>query len=173
MKLLEKDLSKVIGGKRYNTETAKYITSYSNGLSNGDFRNFSEDLYQKRTGEFFLAGFGGPLSKYKKSSSDGISYGSFGIIPLSYKEAQEWVENYANEYYEQLFVLEEDDQVSFSLLMPSSLYQKINMFSSLNDFYMKDFVIYACNQLWQHMPDEFSEEYEKMIGEIRGSSLLS
>lgn len=168
MKLVEKDLQKVIGGKRYNTSTAKYITSYSNGLGYADFKNFSEDLYQKRTGEFFLAGFGGPASKYKRPYPGGGSQGGFGIIPLSYKEAQEWVENYANEYYEQLFVLEEDEQTSFSLLMPNSLYQKINMFSSINDFYMKDFVVFACEYLFDHLPDEYSPEYEEMISEIRG-----
>ncbi len=48
-------MKKIINGKRYDTETAKLIGS--DGYSNpSDFNYWSEDLYQKKTGEFFLYG---------------------------------------------------------------------------------------------------------------------
>lgn len=171
MSYLANDIKKVIGGKRYNTATAKYITNHSYEVVSADVNNFYEELYQKKTGEFFLAGIGGALSKYGQTLSGGIRQGGEGIIPLSLQEAQDWVEKYANEFYEDLFIIEEDEVKSFSLLMPDDLYQKIAMFASVNDFYMKDFVIYACRKLFEDLPDEFSSEYEKMIGEIRGSYL--
>ena len=43
----------IINGKLYNTETATYVGGYSNGLSINDFNYYDEELYRKRTGEYF------------------------------------------------------------------------------------------------------------------------
>ena len=40
----------------YNTETANYIGSHRSDCYKNDFRYFEEDLYQKKTKEFFLYG---------------------------------------------------------------------------------------------------------------------
>lgn len=82
---------KIINGKLYNTATATFIGEYANDVSRSDFRYYEEELYRKRTGEYFLSGEGGGLSKYAKSLSDGWTYGC-AIIPLSLDEAKEWVE---------------------------------------------------------------------------------
>jgi len=61
-------MKKIINGKRYDTETAQLIgsASYSNRT---DFRFWSEELYRKKTGEFFLYGEGGPASKVDRPAS--------------------------------------------------------------------------------------------------------
>ena len=52
-------MNKVIRGKRYNTETAKLVGTWeANEPENSDFWE-KEELYQKRSGEFFLIGQGG------------------------------------------------------------------------------------------------------------------
>ena len=45
---------KIIKGRKYDTDTAQKVCSYDNGLPSGDFDALCEQLYVKRTGEFFL-----------------------------------------------------------------------------------------------------------------------
>ena len=86
-------MKKIINGKMYDTETAKEIGCYNNGLGVGDFRHLSETLYCKKTGEFFLYGTGGAMTRYAKEVSDGITGGE-EIIPFSEREAKEWCEQH-------------------------------------------------------------------------------
>ena len=55
-------MRKNIDRKMYDTETAELLASSSNGYGHGDFRYMEEQLYRKKTGEFFLYGEGGALS---------------------------------------------------------------------------------------------------------------
>ena len=93
----------ILNGKKYDTETAKEIGSDGEGYRN-DFRFFQETLYRKKTGEFFLYGEGGAMSRYAKSSGDNSwGYGE-KIIPLSEKDAKAWAEKALSvEDYEALF----------------------------------------------------------------------
>lgn len=92
---------KIINGKMYNTETAKEIAYYWNGYSGNDFRSMSETLYLKKTGEYFLYGSGGPLSKYGEDYGREKTWGD-KFIPMSEDKAKKWcMENLdANEYIE-------------------------------------------------------------------------
>ena len=47
-------MKKIINGRLYNTDTAKLIGSWSNGLSSSDFHYCTEDIYQKQNGEYFF-----------------------------------------------------------------------------------------------------------------------
>lgn len=89
-------MKQVIGGKVYNTETAEVIGSYSNNLSYSDFRNFEETLYLTKKGNYFLAGQGGPMTKYAESVGDGLGSGS-DITPLSKESALQWAEQYCGD----------------------------------------------------------------------------
>jgi hypothetical protein len=96
-------MKKIINGKRYDTETAQLIgsTSYSNRT---DFYFWSEELYRKKTGEFFLYGEGGPASKYSRSTGQNSWSGGEKIAPLTREEAQEWAEKYLDaDEYEEVF----------------------------------------------------------------------
>lgn len=96
-------MKKIINGKKYDTATAKEIASYSNGLSPRDFNFWCEVLYLKRTGEFFLNGYGGPASKYSGGCGNLRTSGE-KIIPFSVAEARIWMERYASvEEYESVF----------------------------------------------------------------------
>lgn len=82
-------MRKIINDKMYNTDTAKTIASYSVN-SVGDFGYLEETLYKKKTGEFFLYGYGGAYTKY--AHVEGNNRGSSETIkPLSEKEAKEWL----------------------------------------------------------------------------------
>lgn len=85
-------MKSIINGKKYDTSTAEQLGNYTNSLSDSDFRNIDEDLYRKENGEFFLAGEGGPLTKYAQNVCGGGKCSGRGIVPLSVQEAQEWAE---------------------------------------------------------------------------------
>ena len=113
-------MKKIINGKRYDTETARLIgeASYSNRT---DFNYWSEELYQKRTGEFFIYGEGGPASKYSRATGQNQRSGGEKIIPLTIQEARAWAEKYLDaDEYEQLFEVEEDKTL-ISAWIPDSV----------------------------------------------------
>lgn len=94
-------MKKIINGRKYDTDTAEIIDSYSNECTNSSC--FCETLYQKRTKEIFLYCYGGPMSKYCQSCDNGWTGGE-KIIPLTLDDAKEWVENHSTvETYEELF----------------------------------------------------------------------
>lgn len=113
-------MKKIISGKVYDTDTAKELGSFRSPGGPGDFSHYEETLYRKKTGEFFLYGIGGPMSRYAKA--DGLNSWSGGdrIMPMSFAEAREWAENnLGTEDYEEIFgeVTEDDSrvQVCYSL----------------------------------------------------------
>lgn len=95
-------MKKILGGKKYNTETAHRVGEHWNG--NTGFGTCSETIYRKRTGEYFLYGEGGPMSKYSVSYGDNEwGYGQ-EIQPLTVDEAKEWAEEHLDaDKYEQEF----------------------------------------------------------------------
>jgi hypothetical protein len=96
-------MKKIINGRRYDTQTAKLVgyTSYS---TPGDLNYWWEGLYVKRTGEYFLHGEGGPMSKYSERLSENEWGYGHEIRPLSLEDAQEWVEKYLSaDTYEEIF----------------------------------------------------------------------
>lgn len=119
-------MKKIINGRRYDTQTAKLVgyTSYS---TPGDFNYWWEGLYRKRTGEFFLQGEGGPMSKYSEHLSENEWTGGQKIIPLSLKEAQEWVERYLDaDTYEELFGRVSEGKVQAATWVDLSTKEKID-----------------------------------------------
>lgn len=82
----------------YDTGTAKKLGSYASDFSPNDAKYYHEDLYKKRTGEYFLAGQGNPLSKYGRYSElTHANIKSEDIIPITYEQAQKWYEKANND----------------------------------------------------------------------------
>lgn len=90
-------MKKIIDGKTYNTETAKKIAEWDNGLSYNDFDYRSEELYRKRTGEYFLYGSGGARTEWGTVMDDGWLAGGSNIVPLTQEEAQDWLRGNTDE----------------------------------------------------------------------------
>ena len=94
---------KIINGKKYDTETAKHLGNYWNYLGTNDFRHLNEDLYIKKTGEYFIHGCGGARTRYAKACGNCWGGGE-AIVPLTINEAKEWVEAHlTGEEYEAIF----------------------------------------------------------------------
>ena len=77
---------KIIDGKRYNTETATMICDTSNGLNRGDFGHESSALYATKKGSYFIAGNGGPSSRFATHNGNESTDGS-DLIPLDREDA--------------------------------------------------------------------------------------
>lgn len=83
-------MKKIINNKTYNTETATLIEEISEGCTT-DFNYYSEELYQKKTGEFFIYGEGGAMSRYAQSIDQNNWSGGEAIRPTSTGEAKTWL----------------------------------------------------------------------------------
>ena len=115
-------MKKIINGKVYDTETAQVLGSWSN-MSDRSFERIDETLYRKRTGEFFLHGEGGPMSRYAVQIDQNSWRGGEKISPLSWGDARSWVESHLNsEDYERIFgpVSEDGSRVAVNLSISAS-----------------------------------------------------
>lgn len=117
-------MRKIINNKVYDTSSAKLRGEWSNNRGYNDFSWCKESLYEKKTGEFFLYGCGGPMSRYAEATGSNSWSGGARIIPLSVSAARIWAETHLSaEEYEELFgpVIEDDSRViqAFSLAADS------------------------------------------------------
>jgi hypothetical protein len=86
---------KIIDGVRYDTEKAIEVGSAEASCPQSDFHYWSETLYKApRSGRFFIAGEGGPMSKWSKPVYQNSWRGSSGIRPMNAEQAREWCEQY-------------------------------------------------------------------------------
>lgn len=84
-------MKKIIKQKRYDTDRARKLCTWENGQIGGlDY--MEETLFQKRTGEFFLYGEGGPMTKYAVTTGNNSWKGGENIFPLTDEAAREWAE---------------------------------------------------------------------------------
>ena len=84
-----------INGVAYNTKTAETIAHNGSGktINHSDERWFTETLYRKKSGEFFLYGSGGIFTKYAKQTGPDSWERSEAILPLTEDEAKQWAMN--------------------------------------------------------------------------------
>src|SRR5690554_91779 len=119
-------MKRIISGRRYDTQTAKLVghTSYS---TPGSLDYWREDLYRKKTGEFFLHGQGGPMSKYlERTGENEWSYGH-EIRPISMDRAKAWAEKYLDaDEYEKIFGKVEEGKVQISTWIEESIKDQID-----------------------------------------------
>lgn len=135
-------MKKIIDGKLYNTESAKEMGSY---MYSGprDFNFFKETLYRKKTGEYFIHGKGGPASKYAKTVSQNNWTGGQQIIPVSYKKAKEWAENYLEvEEYEKIFgeIQEDESHTTITITLPASLLERTKRNASEKEMTLSKYI---------------------------------
>lgn len=104
-------MKKIINGKVYDTDTARALGSYSNGGTWRDFSHVEETLYRKKTGEYFLYGEGGPMTRYAEAQGQNQWSGGSRIMPMTYQEAAQWAEEHltADEYESIFGQVTEDD----------------------------------------------------------------
>ena len=121
-------MKKIIEGKLYNTDTAELVGEWTNGCYANDFNYCSEDLYRKKTGEFFIHGRGGAMSKYAVSVGSNTMSGSEQIKPISFEYAKQWAEEKLTaDEYEKLFgeVAEDDSRRVVGISLTVTAHEKL------------------------------------------------
>lgn len=98
----------IINGLRYDTEKSILVGSTTFGAK-GSYDRIEESLHKTpRAGRFFLAGVGGPKTRYARKVEANAWTGGSKIIPLTVEEAREWAEaNLAADVIEAHFQTEE------------------------------------------------------------------
>ncbi len=86
-------MKRIIDKKFYNTDTAELLHKWDNRIYGNDFRRCSEILYRTKKGVYFIAGYGGPMSKYAQSYGT-TTTGGEDLIVLNESEVIEWLENH-------------------------------------------------------------------------------
>lgn len=85
----------IIGGKRYNSETARQVGSdHGYEGSRGDFAWFSEGLYLAPRGSWFLCGEGNAASPWAHHYGGREQGPGSGLRPITAEEARDWLERY-------------------------------------------------------------------------------
>lgn len=109
-------MKKIINGKVYDTQTAKEVGRWQSSYPINDFHYYHEQLFQKKTGEFFLYGYGNAASPYRKSCGINEWCGGCKIIPINFQEAQKWAEDHLDdeEYCE---IFGEPDEAAEDVLL--------------------------------------------------------
>jgi len=88
-------MKKVVGGKIYDTKTARKIDSTDRGSKEG-LNSLKESLYITKKGAYFLSGEGGPFSRYAVLAGNGDFIGGSGIVPMTIRGALRWCEQYSD-----------------------------------------------------------------------------
>lgn len=121
-------MRRIIKNKQYNTETATKVHEWESTYDVTDFSWYCETLYRKRTGEYFLHGDGGPMSKYARATGMNQWSGGEAIKPLTYDEARDWMEEHADadEYEAEFGEPDEGDSHDLHVLVSSEAWQAIS-----------------------------------------------
>lgn len=120
-------MRKVIKGKLYDTEKAMMVAEWSDGYPS-DYRYCCEELYRKRTGEYFVHGEGGAMSKYAESCGQNQWQGGEAITPLTYDAAREWLEAHgtAEEYEAEFGIPDEGGEHDLHVIISEVAWQAIS-----------------------------------------------
>ena len=120
-------MKKIINGRLYNTETSIRMGSHETGTC-GSIDYSEETLYRKRTGEFFIHGYGGANTKYARRNASGNWCSGEEITPLEYDAARKWAEHHLEaDDYEKAFgeIAEDETSVAMHFTISASAAEKI------------------------------------------------
>lgn len=88
-------MKRIINGKVYNTETAVFSCGVGpGGYGRNDFRYEDTRLYRTAKGAWFLAGDGGPASRWRKLVGGNSYSGGSGLRVIEEDHARELLEQH-------------------------------------------------------------------------------
>ena len=86
-------MKKRINGRKYNTDTAIYVGQYTLDTDQA-WNAYTETLYYKRNGEFFLFRHGGRREDFQENQNPPVNPEwpiQIEFEPLTFEQAKEWV----------------------------------------------------------------------------------
>lgn len=127
-------MKKVIKGRVYDSSTAKKMAMRFTGLELD--RTGWEELYQKKSGEFFLL---------EHRYSTNIER----ITPMAYDDARSWAEQYlSGEEYDEIFgeIKENDESVQIHISLTQAEAEIIKRNASKEGLTMSAYVVRRCTE---------------------------
>jgi hypothetical protein len=85
-------MKRVIDGKIYNTATAEEICDLPCHAYPGDFQYHETTLYRTEKGAYFVAGKGGPMTRWAQPEGNSGYSGGSGLEVVSQEEARGYAE---------------------------------------------------------------------------------
>lgn len=98
-------MKRVLDGMTYDTGNALVVCEVFEGYRT-DLTHIDAVLYRtKRSKQFFLAGYGGAMTRFSQRCTDGSYAGGEKIVPLTIQEAKHFADKHAKpeviaEYFE-------------------------------------------------------------------------
>ena len=93
-----------INRKTYDTEAAHPLAIYSSYQPVGSMFHFSEVLYIKPDGEYFLYGRGEAMTQYAKRYKNRSNASGEAIVPMTVEQAKAWAKRWCNRIiYQEIF----------------------------------------------------------------------
>ncbi len=92
-------MKKIINGKLYNTDTARFVAK-CDYLTGSDFRYFEESLYITKKWQYFIQWEGWPMTKYCVRFGSSMNWSS-DIFLVNKKEIFDWLEENNNYFYKE------------------------------------------------------------------------
>lgn len=138
---------KVIAGKRYDTRTAQLQAEFKG--YDIDYQWKHEELYRKKTGEYFLASEGRFSAK---------------IEPFSEADAKKWVEQYCpGEEYHRIFGVNSfEDTARITISLPDSLAKKLGIIAQNESISISGLCRLSIEKYISH----YEEDIEKYVDEV-------
>ena len=89
-------MKRILEGKRYDSDNAILIGEGKHGsVRSGDFSAWEAGLYKTpRSGQYFLAGEGGPMTQFRVQVEQNSWTSGSKVIPMTAQEAPRWAEQY-------------------------------------------------------------------------------
>lgn len=143
-------MKRTLRGRLYDTDSATLIGEYTNSALPSE--QFTEQLYIKKTGEFFLYGKGGPDSKYNKFVRN-TYYPNEKIIPLSYDQAEQWaIAHLSNIKYNRYFgdIAEDNIKQRFNLDITAATVKKIKRLAYQHNMAPSKFITYLIDEIYKN-----------------------
>ena len=86
-------MKRIIDGKVYDTSTAEEIC-YDGYSDSRDFSHYCETLYRTKKGQYFIHGYGGPMSQYAESIGNNTTSGSDRLWLVDEARARDFCEKH-------------------------------------------------------------------------------
>lgn len=156
---------KVITGKQYNTDTAKRLGRNYGGSRYDDDLRYWEELYRTKTGNYFLYGYGGRLTRYATVRGNNSEWGE-QIIPMTYEQARNWAKHNLDEKeYNTIFGNPEEDK-TVTITISASTKRKIEELQSMTGKSQKHIIEELCNKYTREIIEGIIEkEYAERKGD--------
>lgn len=84
----------VINGKRYDTETAEVVISWTNGYYPNDFKFREKSLYRTPKGNWFILHVGGAMTDMAQRAGSNSMTGGSSIEPITADNARQFLESH-------------------------------------------------------------------------------